>query len=167
MRADLQESHIQLLQNQIDATDATLKLELARGEKHAEALMRIARTCDDRVDELKIQHAAILRVKDDALAALKAELAAVKASHAAAIGNLEGQVALLQAQATLKLTDIHVAVAALRTLEIHPVRPDHRQFAEWHTGPVPALANPPPPPVPQSLAPAAFDREWCIAACGT
>jgi hypothetical protein len=57
-RADLQERHIELLQKQIAETDAALKLELARGEKHAEALMHIARTCDERTSEMKEQHAA-------------------------------------------------------------------------------------------------------------
>jgi hypothetical protein len=63
--------------------------ELARGEKQAEAMMHIARTCDDRVDELKVQHAAALRGKDDAVAALKAELEAVNALRGVSIGKLE------------------------------------------------------------------------------
>jgi hypothetical protein len=33
--------HIELLQKQIAETDAALKLELARGERHAEALMHV------------------------------------------------------------------------------------------------------------------------------
>jgi hypothetical protein len=37
LRADVQERQLRLLQKQIDETDAALKLELARGEKHAEA----------------------------------------------------------------------------------------------------------------------------------
>jgi hypothetical protein len=56
-RADLDARHIELLQKQIDEIDGILKLELARGEKHAEALMHIARTCDERTSELKEQHA--------------------------------------------------------------------------------------------------------------
>jgi hypothetical protein len=167
LRADLQDRHIQLLQKQVDETGAALKLELARGEKHAEAMMHIARSCDDRVDELKMQHAAAMIAKDDAVAALKAELETVKASHAAAIGSLEGQVAVLQAQTTSKLTDIHAAIAAMQTLEVHAVRPDQRQFAEWHIGPVPPLPTPPPPSPAQSpLTSAAFDRAWCLSACG-
>jgi hypothetical protein len=167
MRADLQERHIHLLQKQIDDSDAALKLELARGEKHAEALMHIARSCDDRVDEIKTHHAA-------AVTSLKAELEAVKASHAVTIGKLEtqhaaviaaleNQVAVLRLHAMSKLTDIHAAIAALQTLEIHPIRADHRQFAEWHTGPVPSLPTPPQPPPPPCVA---FDRGWCTAACG-
>jgi hypothetical protein len=158
VRADLQERHIQLLQKQIDETGAALKSEVARGEKHAEVLMHIARSCDDRVDELKVQHAGALRIKDDALTALTAELEAVKASQAEVVSKLEGQVAVLQAQTTLTLTDIQAAIAARQALEIHPVRSDYRQFAEWHTGPVPAL-----PPPPRRVE---FDRDWCIAACG-
>jgi hypothetical protein len=78
----------------VDA-DAALKLELARGEKHAEALMHIARTCDERSSEMKEQHAAALCVKDaattkmqDENAALKAKLLQLAASHA--IGKLSG-----------------------------------------------------------------------------
>jgi hypothetical protein len=104
--------------------------------------MRIARTCDDRVDELKTQHANVIVVKENIIAKLEKEKAALNA-----------QVALLHAQVTSKLTGIHAAIATLQTLEIHPVRPDRRQFAEWHNGPLPACL--------------AFDRTWCTAACGT
>jgi hypothetical protein len=184
LQAVLDAQHIAQLREQNKAHEDVLHAERARGEKYAEAFMHIARTCDDRVDELKAQHAAALRVKDDAVATLKAELEAVKASQAAAITKLETQhaaataalhatnaalkfhVAALQAQTTSKLTDLHAAIAVLRTLEIHPVRPDCRQFAEWHTGPVPALPTPLPLPLP-SPPPMTFDRDWCTAASGT
>jgi hypothetical protein len=42
--AHLQERHIRLLRRQIDVTDAALNLERARSDKHAEALVHIART---------------------------------------------------------------------------------------------------------------------------
>jgi hypothetical protein len=172
-RADLQERHIELLQKQIAETDAALKLELARGEKHAEALMHIARTCDERASEMKEQHAAALRVKDAATAkleddfgALKAKLLELAASHAVtitkletqhkdAITKLESENAALKAQAELKstLSEIHAAVTT-GAMEILPVRPsDSRQFVEWRIGGIPL------PLVPQ------FDRAWCAAVC--
>jgi hypothetical protein len=143
-RVDLQKQHIQLLQKQIDDSDAVLKLELARGEKSAEALMHIARSCDSRVDELKAHHAAAIAklqneaaAKDARLEEMKAEKEALGATNAA----LEAQVAALQAQTTSKLSDIHGAIAALHTLL--------------------------PPQVPSlTLAPVAFDCDWCAAACG-
>jgi hypothetical protein len=157
-RADLQQRHIELLQKQVAETDAALKLEQTRGEKHAEALMHIARTCDERTSEMKEQHAATLRVTakvEAENAALKAKLAELAASHAA----LKAENAALKAQAELKstLTEILTAVTAVTTgaMEILPVRPsDSRQFVEWRVDGVP-----PPPSVPQ------FDRAWCAAVC--
>jgi hypothetical protein len=112
--------------------------------------MLIARTCDDRVDELKAQHASAITAKEIIIARMETQ-------HAAAIAALEGQVAALQAQTVSKLTHIETAVAALHTLEIHPVRSDRRQFAEWHAGPMPAS--------PGAAAPVTFDRDWCDAFC--
>jgi hypothetical protein len=130
--------------------------------------MNIARTCDDRVDELKAQHAAAIIANQTTIAKLEDAAAAEKRQTAALVAAnavLVAQVAALQGQAALKLSDIHAAIAARQTLEIHPVRPDHRQFAEWHTGPVPALPTPLPlPPPPPS---AAFDLVWCTADCGS
>jgi hypothetical protein len=165
-RVDLQEQHIELLQRQIAETDAALKLELARGEKHAEALMHIARTCDERTSEMKEQHAMALRVTakvEDENTALKTKLLELTASHAVATSKLEAQkeaiielkaeVTALKAQAASTLTEIHTAVTT-GTMEIFPVRPsDSRQFAERRAGGIP------PPPPPQ------FDRAWCAAVC--
>jgi hypothetical protein len=248
--AALHAKHVQQLQTQVGGLETELKAERAHGEKHAEALVRVARSCDDRVDELKTHHAAALRVKDDAVSQLKEEFAALRASHAAAIAKvesettalkaelealkashsavvgrverrhaaaiaqaesanatlraelvaalharddaftaltakvetlkashtaaiskletqhaaaiatlqgavaiLEGQVTAVHGQTTSKLTDIHAAITAFRTLEFHPVRPDGRQFAEWRSGPVSACV--------------AFGRDWCTRACGT
>jgi hypothetical protein len=58
------------LENAFDA-------ERARGEKHADALMRIARTRDDRVDELKALHGGVV-------AKLENEKTALKVGNAAA-----------------------------------------------------------------------------------
>jgi hypothetical protein len=144
LQTDLDAQNIAQLREQNKALEDALNAEQARGEKHAEALTGIQRTCDsvmrtceNRVDEMKMT-----------VAAVAAENSALRAANSA----LEAEVAVLQAQTTSKLTDIHAAIAALQTLEIHPVRPDRRQFAEWHSGPVPAYV--------------AFDRAWCTAACG-
>jgi hypothetical protein len=155
-----------------------LKLELVRGEKHAEALMHIARTCDRRVSETKEQHAAALRVRDAIAAkmedentalkadnvALKAKVVDLSASHAIAISKLEAQhkevitkleaeSAALKAQAATTLTEIHAAVTT-GAMEILPVRRDSRQFVEWRIDGIPR-----PPVVPQ------FDRTWCAVVC--
>jgi hypothetical protein len=141
LQVDLDAQSIAQLREQNSVLEDALSLERARGEKQAEALMHIARTCDDRVDELKAQHAA-------AIAKLENEKAALNAAHATAFAKLRGkacleaQVAVSQAQTTSKLTDIHCAVRALHTL-LPPVSP--------------LIA----------LARVAFDRDWCSAACGT
>jgi hypothetical protein len=143
-----------------------LKLELARGEKHAEALMHIARTCDERTSEMKEQHAAALRVKDTALgkvddenAALKVKLAELTsatskhAHHKETIADLKTEIAALKAQAASTLTQFVTAVTA-GAMEILPVRAsDSRQFVEWRVGGIP-----PPPQFPPQ-----FDRAWCTA----
>jgi hypothetical protein len=172
-RADVQERHIDLLQKQIAETDAALKLELARGEKHAEAMMHVARTCDERTSEIKEQHAIVLRIKDAAIVKVEAKLVELTASHAAAINKSEAQDArhkeaiaalkaenaALKAQAASTLTEILSAVTAVTTgaMEILPVRPDRRQFLEWRGGGIP-------PPLPPG--PPRFDRAWCAAVCG-
>jgi hypothetical protein len=74
-RADLQARHIDLLQKQIAETNAALKEERALSEKHAEAMMRVARTCDERTSEMKEQHAAALRVKDATTARVEDDIA--------------------------------------------------------------------------------------------
>jgi hypothetical protein len=66
--ASVHGQHVQLLQTQVSGLDAELKAARASDERHADALMHIARTCDSRADEMQAQHAAALRVKDDALA---------------------------------------------------------------------------------------------------
>jgi hypothetical protein len=163
-RADLQGRHIELLHTQIADTDAILKQELARGEKHAEALMHIARTCDERMTEIKEQHAAALRVKDAAAAKAEAKLVELAASHTAAISKLEAQHKdaitkleaenyALKAQAASTLTQVVTAITT-GTMEILPIRPDRRQFLEWRVGGIP------PSPLPPQ-----FDRAWCAAVC--
>jgi hypothetical protein len=92
LQADLDARNIAQLREQNKQLDDVLSSERARGEKHAEAFMRIARTCDDRVDELKAQHAA-------AVAKLEEEKATLKAANT----TLEAQVALLQAQTTSRI----------------------------------------------------------------
>jgi hypothetical protein len=166
LRADLDARNIAQLREQNKELEDALKAERACSEKHAVALMGIQRTCDNamracdnKVDELKAQHATAIIAKETAFtklehvavtseaslvdlraknAALTAENAALKAANA----HLEAQVAVLEAHATLKLADIHAAIVALRTPQS------------------------PPRPVP-SLATVAFDRAWCTAACGT
>jgi hypothetical protein len=158
-QADLQQRHIELLQKQIAETDAALKLELARGEKHAEALMHVARTCDERTSELKEQHAAALRVKDAVMTKMEmshaAAISKLEAHHKDVVADLKAENAALRAQAASTLTEILAAVAAVTTgaMEILPVRPDSRQFVEWRVGGIP------PPAPPQ------FDRAWCAAVC--
>jgi hypothetical protein len=163
-RADLQQQHIELLQKQIAETDAALKLELARGEKHAEALMHIARTCDERTSDMKEQHATALRVKDMATAKSetlhaasiskleaqhnaaisksdaqhKDDISKLEAQHKDAITKLEAENAALKAQAASTLKDLAAAITT-GTMEILPIRPDRRQFAEWRTGGIPQV----------------------------
>jgi hypothetical protein len=133
LQADLDAQNIVQLREQNTALEDALSMERARGEKHAEALMHIARTCDERVNELKAQHAAAsianqttiakledaVAAKEDTLQKVKAQNAALKAATAATViklekekAALEAQVALLQAHAMLKLADIHTAIAA-------------------------------------------------------
>jgi hypothetical protein len=130
LQADLDAQNIAQLREQNKELADALAAERACGEKHAEALMRIARSCDDRVDELKAQHAAaivanqtVVAKLEDAAASLQAQNATLAAANAAAMTKLEKektalevQVAVLQAQATTQLTDIHNGVAALQTL---------------------------------------------------
>jgi hypothetical protein len=168
LRADLDAKTIALQQQQIRDLDAALKLEQARGEKHADALMHIARTCDERTGELKEQHAAALRVQAAGVAKLEEDSVALRASHAAVIHKMESTLARaeleiaalkaahasairkLETQALTKLDSIHGAIAALQTLEIQPIRPDRRQFASWHCGRLPQM-------------PATFCRAWSTA----
>jgi hypothetical protein len=169
LQKDLDAQNIARLQEQNKELEDALAAERACGEKHAEALMGIQRTCDDAlrncdnlVDDLKMQHArAIARLEDAAAAkevclqtvrvekdALTAEIAALKAATAATTvklerekAALEAQVALLQAQSTSRLADIHNAIGALYAF------------------------LPPLPPL-LALAAVTFDRDWCTAACG-
>jgi hypothetical protein len=62
--ASLHGKHVQLLKTQAGALDAKPKAARARDERHAEALMRIMRDGDDRVDGMQARHAAALRDKD-------------------------------------------------------------------------------------------------------
>jgi hypothetical protein len=163
LQADLDAQNIAQLREQNTALEDAFSAERARGEKHAEAFMRIARTCDDRVEELKAQYAGVVAKLENEKVALKAahaaaavkteeEKAIMKAATAATISkleagkaSLEAQVAVLQAQTTSKLMDIHAAIAAMHT----PL--------------------PPPPPQPPLLlvTPMTFDRDWCAAARGS
>jgi hypothetical protein len=176
-QAALQAQHIELLQKQIADADAALKLELARGAQHAEALMHIARTCDERTSEMKEQHAAVVRVKatvEDENAALKLKLAELAASHATvkeANAALKTENAALKAQAASTLTEILAAVTAITTgaMEILPVRSDSRQFVEWRVGgipsPLPPLRAVELPPAVEPPVGSQFDRAWCAAVC--
>jgi hypothetical protein len=109
--------------------------------EHADAIAKL----EARLEETKAQNAA--------LAAAHAALAAAHTSTVSQLEKdkaaLEAQVHALQAHATSKLTDIHTAVAALHTL-LPPA--------------VPPASSPSSVP---SLATMAFDRDWCVAACGT
>jgi hypothetical protein len=99
-RADLQEHHIQLLQKQIDDADATLKLELARGEQHAEATMCYARASDSTLEELKTLRAAAAIAQQN-LQDLQAQNTALAVAKAAAIAKLEAEKAVLKAQVAM------------------------------------------------------------------
>jgi hypothetical protein len=119
-RADLQERHIQLLQQQLDDADAALKLELARGEQHAEAMMCYARASDSTLEELKTQRAAAAIAQQN-LQDLQAQNTALAVAKAAAVAKLEAekavlkaQVAMLQEQTKMQLKDIHTAIADLQ-----------------------------------------------------
>jgi hypothetical protein len=124
LQADLDARNIAQLREQNKQLDDVLSAERACGDKHAEAFMRIARTCDDRVDELKTQHANVIVAMDTTIAQLKAiaaasavslqemktEMVALRAANAAAVVKLEtekadlkAQMAMLQAQALSKL----------------------------------------------------------------
>jgi hypothetical protein len=188
-RVGLDAENVALQLQQIKHLEDALALERARNEQHAEAFMLVARSCDSRAREMETQHAAAISSRDTAVAkledhnaALKDKVAALKASHAAAITKAENQnerlkvenaalkaslelalslnaTAAQQGDVLAKLTEIHIAVTALRTLEIHPVRPDRRQFAEWLKDPMPQS---PPRLV---VHPMQFDRAWCAAVC--
>jgi hypothetical protein len=167
LQTDLDAKNIAQLREQNKQLEDALKKEQERDERHADALMQIARTCDsfkrcceNKADHLRAQLASTLFANENTVAKLENEKAALRAATSATIAKLEqekaaleAQVAVFQAQAMSKLTDIHAAVTAPRTLEIHPVRPDRRQFAGWHTGPVPACVT--------------FDHDWCTMACST
>jgi hypothetical protein len=153
LQVGLDAQHIALLQKENQELKDALLTEQARAERHADAMVHIARICDDRSSELKAQHAAAVishqksvanmeDAKDVILNEAKAENATLKAE----VRDLKSQVAILQAQTTSKLTDICTAIAGLHTL-------------------LPPLMPPLPPLV--SLAPVAFDRDWCTAACGS
>jgi hypothetical protein len=184
-RVDVQERQIEMLQKQIAETEAALKLELARGEKHAEALMHIARTCDERTSEMKEQRAA-LRVKDAAMAKMEATLLELTASHAAAITNLEaGQkdaitklevqhsdaITKIEGQHKDAITKLEAEIAALKAQAASTLS---EILAAVTTGAMEILpvrpdrrqfvewrvgGIPPPPAPPQ------FDRAWCAAVC--
>jgi hypothetical protein len=170
LKADLDAQIIAQLRGQNKGLEDALNAERASSEMHAEALMGIqrtcdsvVRTCDSRVEDMKMQHArAVARLEDDVAAkvgilqkvkaehaALTAEIAALKGANAAAVIKFEkekaalaGQVALLQEQATAKLADIHTAIGALHAF------------------------LPPLPPL-LLLTSATFDRDWCTVVCGT
>jgi hypothetical protein len=95
------------------------------------------RACDNKVDELKAQHAAVITAKDTAFAKLEhaaatneaslrdvtaqnAALTAENAALKAAVAGLEAQVAVLEAHATSKLADIHAAIVALQAPQSPP-----------------------------------------------
>jgi predicted RNase H-like nuclease (RuvC/YqgF family) len=71
--------------------------------------MRVARVCDSRVNEMKVQHAGALTANQTTVTRLEEENAALKAATAA----LEAQVAALQSQTTWSLKDLHTTVAAV------------------------------------------------------
>jgi hypothetical protein len=112
--------------------------------QHADAIAKL----EARFEETKAQNAALAAAHAALAAAHKSTVAQLEKDKA----TLEAQVQALQAHATSKLTDIHTAVAALHTL-LPPA--------------VPPLPSPPSQPLVPSLAPVAFDRDWCDAACGT
>jgi predicted DNA-binding WGR domain protein len=147
LQADLDAQNIAQLREQNKQLDDALNAERAHSEKHAEALMRIARTFDNTFNELKAQHASAITANEDTIAKLEAEKSDLKAANAAAIAKLEeekagleAQVSVLQAQATPKLTGPHTAVESLHTLL-------------------------PPPAGLLLLASMTFDWTWCAAAC--
>jgi hypothetical protein len=171
-RADLDAQHIQLLQARVTHLEGALALEQARGEKHAEAFMEVARASDNRARELEAQYTAKLAklevahdmilasrdattaAKDATIAAKDAAIADLKSSLAQAnvsLAKVEAENDVLKADAAAQLATIHAAVTSKLALEIHPVRRDRRQFATLHLGPVPFDA---------------FDIAWCAAACG-
>jgi septal ring factor EnvC (AmiA/AmiB activator) len=109
--ASLHGQHVQLLQTQVSALDAELKAARASDERHAEALMHIARTCDNRADEMQAQHAAALRGKDDALAQVIRSKDEIVALFTQQLADKDKQLpALLQ----VAVGDIRAEVIALR-----------------------------------------------------
>jgi hypothetical protein len=60
LQLDLDAQNIAQLREQNAALENALDAERACAVKHADALMRIARTCDDRVDDLKALHTGVV-----------------------------------------------------------------------------------------------------------
>jgi hypothetical protein len=176
LQATLDAQHIAILQKANKELEDALKTEQARAEKHADALMHIARTCDDRNSELKDQHAAALCVKDTLIARVEQEKAALQAANAAILAKLEGAAAAKD----VILTEVRTQNAALQT-EIAALKVENvalkaevrvlqaqatSKLADLHTAvaALHALLLPPPPLL--LVAPMTFDRKWCTAVCG-
>jgi hypothetical protein len=179
LRADLDARNIAQLRQQNKELEDALKTERGASEKHAEALMRIARTCDNRVDEMKAQHAAAMILKDTTIAKLEDAAITLQARHAAdmkvkdiTIAKLEGAAAAMDARleemkaenAALKAANAALeAQVALLSAQTTAQLTDIRNGVAALQVLLPSL---PPPPL-LSLASLTFDCNWCSGACGT
>jgi hypothetical protein len=171
-RADLQKRHMELLQKQITDADAALKLELARGEKHAEALTHIARTCDERTSEMKEQHAATTAKVEAENAALKARLVELEARIAKREAAIEEKDAIIKAKDAViqekdaaasgyatAASDLRTSVATLTTqLQAQQYEVVSELGGGSRLYVIPLGTNPPPAPPPPP--PLRFDAEW-------
>jgi chromosome segregation ATPase len=133
LQAECDAANIKLQAQRIAALEATLETEQARGEKHAEALMQIARTCDDRARELQAQHTEKLEKVESAhatrIADKEAMIRDLKSAHGAIVASKDvviaaGQTALIELKAShtaatarsdATIADLNAALAALKT----------------------------------------------------
>jgi hypothetical protein len=158
--ANLERSHATIVAAMY-ATVQHLKAETAKLKwcLIASAAVVIAVTCVTWSQASTIAAQAATLAGADAVAASKD---ALSASKDAVIDGVKEALAQCEAGRRLKaswkadfasrLSAIHTAVTLSLTLEVHPLRPDQRQFITWHAGPLPPVY--------------VFDYAWATAVCG-
>jgi hypothetical protein len=144
-----------------DQLEAALAVERARCERQAETLMNqpsaIANMMREEgarhtaaIAEQRASHQAVVAAKDATITHLQTALFVLFPVVVVLVGVGISRASTISTQISGCAT--HSAVASPFALEIRPVRPDHRQFAILHDGPVPPLHW--------------FDHRWSTAVCG-